>query len=244
MTLILIAIVLIFLVLLDAAILFGLSKLFKISTASYKKSLIVVLEVGIFTVLLGVILAVLGFGLLANLVFAILGYLLFSHLFRKYYQTSWGKSFVVYITHGIVITIFIALPLRVAFQSFIVSGQSMSPHLNNGNYILIEKYDKNYQRDDAVVMKMSDSPIFLVKRIIGLPLEKVEVKGGQLFLDGNLYQDQYISPIQSGDMTWTLSNDEYFVLGDNTAYSKDSRSFGPIKSSQIVGKVFTKVFGM
>ncbi len=115
----------------------------------------------------------------------------------------------------------------------------MSPHLNKGEYIIIEKFDHNYQRDDVIVFKTKGGA-YLIKRIIGLPTEKVLVENGQLKINDIAFQDSYIATPIQGNTSFSLGVDEYFVLSDNAAPSLDSRTFGPVKFYAIVGKVLPK----
>jgi signal peptidase I len=122
-------------------------------------------------------------------------------------------------------------------EPFVVSGQSMSPHLNQGDYIFIEKFDRNFQRDNVIVFKTSNNQAYLIKRVIGLPSEKITIKDGQLWINGSVFQDQYVAGPINGDVNVTLASDEYFVLSDSASPSLDSRTFGPVKSTDIVGKI-------
>ncbi len=225
----------------SSAILLGLSKLFKISNASYRKSMLVVLLSGIGSSITGIVFSLIGLGVIAQILSVIAGYLILSSLFKKYYQASWGKSLGVYVANivvGVIIALVVAVPIRLfVIEPFVVSGQSMSPHLNQGAYLFIEKFDKNIQRDNVIVFKSSNSQAYLIKRVIGLPSEKITLKDGQLSINGSLFQDQYVANPISGDANANLGSDEYFVMSDNSAPSLDSRTFGPVRLSDIVGKV-------
>ena len=152
-----------------AAILFGLSKIFKVGNASYKKSMLIALLSGIASGIAGAIFGLLGLGILAQLLSAVVGYFVFNYLFKKYYQASWKQSLGVYIANivvGISLALFVALPIRLfVMEPFVVAGQSMSPHLNQGDYLFIEKFDKNIQRDNVIVFKSSNSQAYLIKRV-------------------------------------------------------------------------------
>lgn len=97
-------------------------------------------------------------------------------------------------------------------------------------------------RFDVVVLHPPDDPEALyLKRVVGLPGERIDVKGGQLFISGKVIADRFASETDSFD--WDDLYDQpippnyYFVLGDNRAISKDSRMFGLVAEKQILGIV-------
>lgn len=225
----------------STVILFGVSRLFKISI-SLKKSLVISLLVTILSSLASVVLGIIGLGAWANVLSLVAGYFIFHYLFKKYYQVSWGRTLGVYLvnlTLTVLITFAIALPIRLfVFEPFVVSGSSMNPHLNQGDYLLIKKYNKNIIRDDIVVFMLPSKNVYLIQRVIGLPTEKIVIKDGQMLINGSPYQNKFIVGKIEGNVDVTLGDDEYFVLGDNAENSAmDSRKIGAIKYAQIVGKV-------
>ncbi len=142
-----------------------------------------------------------------------------------------------------------SLPVRFfLFQPFLVSGSSMEPNFFSGEYLLINvlKYKiSDPQRGDVVVFKTDKRGVFLIKRVIGLPGETVEIKDGKVIIynsenpKGFVLKENYLKEsFTPGEMKITLKKDEYFVLGDNRRYSYDSRSFGPIKRKDILGKAW------
>ncbi|MFA5878346.1 MAG: signal peptidase I [Candidatus Staskawiczbacteria bacterium] len=154
------------------------------------------------------------------------------------------------------IALIIVVPIRYfLFQPFIVQGDSMVPNFHSGDYLIIDEISYRFgspQRGDIIVFKYPKNPIHrFIKRIIGLPGETVSVKdgivtiydkdGNQQILDETVYLPDAISTTY-GDMRIILSDTEYFVLGDNRAYSSDSRAWGPLPRDNIIGKVFIRVF--
>lgn len=244
MTYVLIGIIVIASFFIASAILLGLSKLFKVTNATYKKSMLICILTGVSSSIITIIFALIGLERLSQVLAAVIAFFVFSYLFKKYYQASWKKALGVYIANivlGTIIALLIVVPTRLfVAEPFVVAGQGMSPNLNQGDYLIIQKFDRNFKRDDVIVFKSSNSQAYLIKRVIGLPTEKITLKGGQLSINGTQLQDSFVaSPIQ-GDLEVTLAADEYFVLSDNAAPSLDSRTFGPVKSSAIVGKVISK----
>jgi signal peptidase I len=234
-------------ILLNGLLLWGVSRLFKISNAAFGKSILVSLLAGIATALCNFIFALIGLGILGYLLALVIGFLVLYYFYKKYYSVSVRKSIGVYVVNiviAVVIALVIVLPIRLLVtEPFVVSGDSMSPHLNKGDYIIIDKYDKSYERDDVIVYYVSEDEtgdVHLIKRIVGLPTEKIEIKDGSLYINGTLLKDSYISTPILGKVDLTLQNNEYYVLGDNNAKSLDSRVSGPITRDQIIGKVAGK----
>ena len=121
----------------------------------------------------------------------------------------------------------------------------MSPTYNNGDYLLINKFNKDFSRGDVVIFRTEKQPTsFLINRIIGLPSEKVEIRGGKVFINDQILNETYYSGETLPDSSVTLGQDQYFVMGDNRTKSFDSRSFGPISKSSIEGIIFYKVSGL
>jgi len=154
----------------------------------------------------------------------------------------------------VVIAAIIVIPIRYfLFQPFFVKGESMAPNFENGDYIIVDEISYRFrqpERGEVIVFKYpSDPSQKFIKRIIGLPGETLEVKGGKITItkDGNiqlLAEDDYISSLvkTSGDFEITLSQDQYFVMGDNRDFSYDSRRFGPLSSNLIIGRAFFRAW--
>jgi signal peptidase I len=162
----------------------------------------------------------------------------------------------------VVVALVVALLLRTfAVQSFSIPSGSMEPTLNIGDRILVSKlsYDLHgVGRGDIVVFARPSNencggpPVAdLVKRVIGLPGETVALNGrGRVLIDGRLLNESWLptsvqgktfagpsGPLYSLERPFTVPSGEYFVMGDNRTDSCDSRYWGPIKESLIVGKV-------
>ncbi len=138
------------------------------------------------------------------------------------------------------IIIFVVVMLVRAFivTPIIVDGSSMEPTLIDGDMMLLYKLDK-INRNDIVVIDNTQGHI--IKRVIGLPGETIELKDDILTIDGKEYKDIYIK--NTGDIEkLTLDDDEYYVLGDNRLVSEDSRSVGPIKKDEILGTTNIIIF--
>jgi signal peptidase I len=151
------------------------------------------------------------------------------------------------ILQTVFLALLIVLPIRLfIFQPFIVKGESMEPTFKESDYLIIDEITYRFRepkRGEVVVFKnpMNERQRF-IKRIIGLPGEKIEIVDGKIFISNGekkILNEPYLNfSFTSGDIQITLGSDEYFVLGDNRQFSLDSRRFGPIKKKEIVGRVF------
>ncbi len=132
-----------------------------------------------------------------------------------------------------------------------IKGQSMEPNFPDAEYLLTEKvtyYLHKPQRGDVVVFQppISDSDEF-IKRVIGLPGERVMVRNGRVYINGQLLDEsKYLSSdvyTSGGDflaegVEYTVKPGELFVMGDNREHSSDSRSWGPITPNKITGRAW------
>ncbi|TSC67056.1 MAG: signal peptidase I [Parcubacteria group bacterium Gr01-1014_73] len=150
-----------------------------------------------------------------------------------------------------VIALAIVLPFRYLIaQPFIVSGESMVPTFANGEYLIVDemtyRFVHNPERGDVVIFKYPyDRSKYFIKRIIGLPGETVELSGGQVSVKTTsstiVIQEPYISSATSDELTVTLKDEQYFVLGDNRTESSDSRIWGPLDRKFITGRAFARL---
>jgi signal peptidase I len=150
----------------------------------------------------------------------------------------------------ILLALVIFFAIHFMIQNFRIDGTSMEPNVHNGEYVIVNKtaywFGHNPQRGDVVVFQAPDQPQNdRVKRVIGLPGETVEVTGdGTVYItdiDGNRFklEEPYLPSHHSGTSgTWTMPEDEYFVMGDNRSVSYDSREGGPVPRSNIIGKAW------
>jgi len=163
-----------------------------------------------------------------------------------------AKKFFGFIWEILKITVIasaIVLPIRFfLFQPFLVKGPSMEPNFENNDYLIVDEISYRIrapERGEVIVFKfpLNTSQRF-IKRIIGLPGELVEINNREIKVSKNgkieiLNESKYLNPAlkTEGNVSVILKANEYFVLGDNREASFDSRRFGIVPMSDIIGRV-------
>lgn len=153
-----------------------------------------------------------------------------------------GRSVVREIVETVLLTLIIFLVLNTLTGRFQVRGSSMEPTLQDGQYLVVSKLTywlHPPERGDVIVFhppsSVSDD---YIKRIIGLPGEKIEIRSGEVQVDGVLLDEPYVAKHSSYSDSWSLGQNEYFVLGDNRGNSSDSHTWGTLPRENIIGKAW------
>lgn len=164
---------------------------------------------------------------------------------------EWALTFVAALVIAFVVRSFI-------FQPVYVDGNSMYPTLRDGEIMYVSKtsYGSSFfgipftdigfdftvggdpERFDVVVCHYDDGDYNVVKRVVGIPGDTVELREGVLYINGKAYEEDFI--YYRGSETFgpvTVPEGEYFLMGDNRPGSKDSRTVGTVTRKEIVGKV-------
>ncbi len=188
------------------------------------------------------------------------------------------KSVIVYIFEFlkiIIISLIIIVPIRTfVFQPFFVQGASMEPNFHDGEYLIINEFGykktvigtdkkefftvdsfKEIDRKEVIVFRNPRNPKeYFIKRVIGLPGDRIEIKDGEVILyngenpqGGILDETDYLTKMLHNtecrdQCIFEVKQDEFLVFGDNRKYSSDSRSWGVLPSKFVVGKVLFRAW--
>jgi len=163
--------------------------------------------------------------------------------------------FVFEVAKVVLVALLIIGPIRFfVIQPFEVNGDSMHPSFLNDDYLIVDEISFRFReptRGEVVIFRFPrDRSQFFIKRIIGLPGETVNIKndriqvsdGETLTLDESGYLMTSASNTLGSNQEVVLREDEYYVLGDNRDASSDSRSWGPIKRSDIIGRAWFRAY--
>ena len=147
------------------------------------------------------------------------------------------------VAETVILTLVIFLLVRAVVENYKVEGSSMEPNLLGGQYLIVNKvlYElRPAERGDIIVFKAPRSPDKnFVKRIIGLPGERVELRQGQVYINDKLLYEPYIDA--RFGYSWgpaVVGTGELFVLGDNRNNSSDSHSWGMLPEDNVIGKAW------
>jgi len=132
------------------------------------------------------------------------------------------------------------------------SSKQFTHHEEDGDYLIVDETTyrfRNPQRGEVIIFKYpKDTSQLYIKRIIGLPGESIEIQDGEIIItnsSGKYYLEEEYIPSDNktlGNINVNLSNDEYFVLGDNRMFSSDSRRWGTVPEGNIIGKAYFRAW--
>jgi len=162
------------------------------------------------------------------------------------------SRFLSELAETLVLVLLLYTLVNLATERFYVEGPSMEPSFVTGQFVLVSRLNYLFgepRRGDIVVFNSPeyvDQPDHppLIKRLIGLPGEHIEIRQGQVYVDGALLDQPYINnpqtPFLRNDGDWQLGPDEFFVLGDNRAHSEDSGEFGAVSRERLSGRALVR----
>lgn len=167
---------------------------------------------------------------------------------------DWKKFFyaqgVAYeLGRGVIIFIFVLALVHFFIATIhVVQGQSMEPNFSTGQFIITNKISylvSEPQRGDVVVLRFPGDPerSKYIKRIIGLPGEKIQIKDSKVYINDKLLIESYIPDTNPTypDMTVFIPEGQYFIMGDNRPNSNDSRAWGTARVTDFIGKGFFRL---
>ncbi len=167
-------------------------------------------------------------------------------------ETGGTRAFFLDLVKFTILALVIVAPIRwFVAQPFIVNGASMDPTFRDGDYLIVDQlsyYFEEPARGDVVIFKYPKDPSkYFIKRVIGLPQEKIHITDGQVTIttaakETIVLTEPYLVYEKSMNTQTGLGPNEYFVLGDNRPASSDSRVWGPVPRKLITGSVFVRLY--
>lgn len=169
---------------------------------------------------------------------------------------KYALNFVWEVLKIVIIALAIIIPIRYfLIQPFFVKGASMDPNFWDGDYLIIDEISYRFnepQREDVIVFRYPLDPSqFFIKRVIGLPGETVKIEDGRVIIYNQeaseewiiLNESAYLEDVYTpGSLEISLSDEEYFVLGDNRDASSDSRKWGGLNKKYITGRAWIRAW--
>lgn len=154
-------------------------------------------------------------------------------------------EWVVVIGGAVLITVLLR---TFAFQTFYIPSESMVPTLQVGDRIVVNKLPDDFHRGNIVVFEKPDTwnaaHAVLIKRIIGLPGETLEIRDNAVYIDGERLVEPYLA--EGATMPdygpFVIPDDNIMVMGDNRTFSSDSRENGPVPLSDVVGRAALRIW--
>lgn len=151
-----------------------------------------------------------------------------------------------------IIAAVIVIPIRMFIaQPFVVNGESMYPTFNDKEYLIVDEISyiiNGADRGDVVIFKYpKDTSRFFIKRIIGMPNEKISIEKGEITIfneenkNGFKLDEPYINEKFETSETYITGDDEYFVMGDNRNRSSDSRIWGILPQKLMIGRAYLRL---
>lgn len=153
-------------------------------------------------------------------------------------STSWLKEII----QLILIVVIVRVGVDTFMPRYVVDGASMEPTFHTSERVIVDRLSMllgGPSRGEVIVLESPQvDGELLIKRVIGLPNERVVINYGRVYINGTLLEEPYVDEFCTSmgcNGEWLLGPEEYFVLGDNRSHSYDSHSFGPVPASSIKG---------
>lgn len=157
-------------------------------------------------------------------------------------RKSSARRFLIDVVETLILSVLLFAAINAVSARIRVDGYSMEPNLHSGEFVIVNKLAYKFgspQIGDVIVFHFPrDTKQEYIKRVIGLPGDKVVISNKQVMVNGQVLDEPYIAaqPIYQGN--WIVPEDSHFVLGDNRNNSSDSHNWGMVPLSNVVGKAF------
>ena len=151
-----------------------------------------------------------------------------------------GMRFLIDLLETILLAIILFLVINAVSARIRVDGYSMEPTLHTGEFIIVNKLAYQFSeeaRGDIIVFHYPRNPSQeYIKRVIGLPGDQVEIRNGDVIVNGETLEEDYINASPAYVGSWTVPEGRLFVLGDNRNNSSDSHDWGFLPDEYLIGK--------
>jgi signal peptidase I len=155
-------------------------------------------------------------------------------------KRSGFMRFVIDVIETLVLSIILFAAINAVSARIRVDGASMEPTLQSGEFVIVNKLAYllgNPATGDVIVFHFPRDPDQeYIKRVIGLSGDRVEIRGGKVFVNDRALNEDYIAASPVYEAVWDVPDDSLFVLGDNRNNSSDSHNWGPVPMNYVVGK--------
>jgi signal peptidase I len=156
-----------------------------------------------------------------------------------------GKAILREIVETVALFAVIFTLARMTIGNYSIIGQSMEPNYHETQRLLVDRVSPRMgwlERGDIVIVRSPvQDEIELIKRLIGRPGDTIELLDNRVLVNGKALDEPYLnsgadSGPKNGISKWTLTENQYFIMGDNRTFSQDSRFFGPVDGARIAGR--------
>lgn len=155
-------------------------------------------------------------------------------------KRSGFTRFVIDIVETLILSIVLFVAINAVSARIRVDGASMEPTLQSGEFVIVNKLSYLFGEPttgDVIVFHFPRDPDQeYIKRIIGLPGDRVEINNGEVYVNDQLLDEDYIAASPVYEDTWEVPGDSLFVLGDNRNNSSDSHNWGTVPMEYVIGK--------
>jgi len=162
-------------------------------------------------------------------------------------ESHWFGLMVREVVETVGLAVIIFLIIRIGIQNYRIEGASMEPNFHDGEYLIVNKLAYRlgeYERGDVIVFQYPNDPSKdYIKRIIGLPGDTVEIRGGQLFVNDIRIEEPYEHmPNVRDEAPSVVEAGHLYVMGDNRPASSDTRSWGQLGQNFVIGQAWLAIW--